>query len=81
MRLLMLGAGRVGADFSGYFGGYFGGRLAAADADIAFLVRPARGAPRASKRTISSPHGDKTVAVADFTFDATMPQLRRQAAR
>ena len=36
MKLLVLGAGGVG--------GYFGGRLAAAGADVTFLVRPARRA-------------------------------------
>ncbi len=38
MRVLILGAGAVG--------GYFGARLAAANVDVTFLVRPARGAPR-----------------------------------
>jgi len=36
MKLLFLGAGATG--------GYFGGRLAAADSDVTFLVRPARAA-------------------------------------
>ena len=36
MKLLVLGAGAIG--------GYFGGRLAAAGADVTFLVRPARRA-------------------------------------
>lgn len=40
MRILVVGAGAVG--------GYFGGRLAAADRDVTFLVRPARAAALAA---------------------------------
>lgn len=51
MRFLVLGAGGVG--------GYFGGRLAAAGADVTFLVRPRRAAQLASKGLIiKSPAGD-----------------------
>lgn len=60
MRLLVLGAGGVG--------GYFGGRLAAAGADIAFLVRPARASALARDGlSIRSPLGDVTVAVRALT--------------
>src|SRR6266436_3590355 len=51
MRILIVGAGAVG--------GYFGGRLAQADRDVTFLVRPsrARQITRDGLRIIS-PHGD-----------------------
>jgi 2-dehydropantoate 2-reductase len=51
MRILVLGAGAVG--------GYFGGRLAAAGADVTFLVRPARAAALNERGLIiESPMGD-----------------------
>jgi 2-dehydropantoate 2-reductase len=51
MRILVLGAGGVG--------GYFGGRLAAAGADVTFLVRPRRAAQLAADGlVIRSPAGD-----------------------
>jgi 2-dehydropantoate 2-reductase len=51
MRILIIGAGAVG--------GYFGGRLAQAERDVTFLVRPARAKQlnRDGLRIIS-PHGD-----------------------
>jgi len=60
VKILVLGAGAVG--------GYFGGRLAAAGADVSFLVRPGRAAQLAKDGLIvKSPFGDiakpvKTVA-------------------
>jgi 2-dehydropantoate 2-reductase len=58
MRILVLGAGAVG--------GYFGGRLAEADRDVTFLVRPARAA-------LLAEHGLKvTSQLGDFTIK---PQL------
>jgi 2-dehydropantoate 2-reductase len=54
MRLLVVGAGSTG--------GYYGGRLAAAGADVTFLVRPKRAAQlRETGLRIKSPHGDATV--------------------
>lgn len=54
MRILVLGAGAVG--------GYFGGRLAEADRDVTFLVRPARAALLAEKGlVVASLLGDFTV--------------------
>src|ERR1700742_622588 len=51
MRLLVVGAGSTG--------GYFGARLAAADRDVTFLVRPRRAARLQSDGLqIVSPHGD-----------------------
>ncbi|MGI3899928.1 MAG: ketopantoate reductase family protein [Janthinobacterium lividum] len=56
MRLLILGAGGVG--------GYFGGRLAAAGADVSFLVREPRAARlRRDGLRLRSPLGDVDVAV------------------
>lgn len=56
MKILVLGAGGIG--------GYFGGRLAAAGADVVFLVRPKRAAQLADKGlVIKSPHGDLQRAV------------------
>ena len=53
MRLLVLGAGGIG--------GYFGGRLAAAGADVTFLVRPGRAMQLARDGlVIRSPTGDLT---------------------
>jgi 2-dehydropantoate 2-reductase len=55
MRLLVIGAGSTG--------GYFGGRLAQADRDVTFLVRPARAAQlRERGLEIVSPHGDMTLS-------------------
>src|SRR5262245_35567408 len=51
MRILVLGAGAIG--------GYFGGRLAAAGADVSFLVRPPRAGPlTATGLVVRSPFGD-----------------------
>jgi 2-dehydropantoate 2-reductase len=51
MRILVLGAGAIG--------GYFGGRLAAAGADVTFLVRPRRAEQlRQNGLIIRSPAGD-----------------------
>lgn len=51
MRILVLGAGGIG--------GYFGGRLAAAGADVTFLVRPRRAEQLAKNGlVIKSPCGD-----------------------
>jgi 2-dehydropantoate 2-reductase len=56
MRILVLGAGAIG--------GYFGGRLAAAGADVTFLVRPKRRAQLAQDGLrIVSPLGDLTIPV------------------
>lgn len=58
----MLGAGAVG--------GYFGGRLAAANADVTFLVRPARAAALSERGlVIESPMGDLRVPVRVATAD------------
>jgi 2-dehydropantoate 2-reductase len=67
MKILMLGAGGVG--------GYFGGRMAAAGADVTFLVRPKRAALLAATGlVIRSPLGDltqqvKTVLAAEVKSD------------
>ena len=56
MKILILGAGGIG--------GYFGGRLAAAGADVTFLVRPARAAQLAQQGlVVKSPFGDLKLAV------------------
>ena len=56
MRILVLGAGAVG--------GYFGGRLAEAEADVTFLVRPARAAALKERGlVIESPMGDLRLPV------------------
>ena len=66
MRILVLGAGGVG--------GYFGGRLAAAGADVTFLVRPARHAQiQRDGLRIVSPLGDLTMPVATVVADALAP--------
>lgn len=60
MRLLILGAGAVG--------GYFGGRLAAAGADVTFLVRPTRARMLAEHGlAIASPLGNAQVPVRTIT--------------
>jgi 2-dehydropantoate 2-reductase len=62
MRFLVLGAGAVG--------GYFGGRLAAAGADVRFLVRPARAAAlNARGLVIESPVGDLHVPAKAITIE------------
>ena len=54
MRILVLGAGGIG--------GYFGGRLAAAGADVTFLVRPRRAEQLAQNGLVlRSPLGDAQV--------------------
>ncbi|MEP6778267.1 MAG: ketopantoate reductase family protein [Gemmatimonadaceae bacterium] len=56
MKLLVLGAGAIG--------GYFGGRLAAAGADVTFLVRPGRQAQLARDGlVITSASGDLKIPV------------------
>lgn len=60
MRVLILGAGAVG--------GYFGARLAAADVDVTFLVRPARAAVLdRDGLVVQSPLGDLKLSVASVT--------------
>jgi 2-dehydropantoate 2-reductase len=60
MRMLILGAGAVG--------GYFGARLAAANVDVSFLVRPARAALLARDGlVVHSPLGDLKLSVATLT--------------
>ena len=61
-RFLVLGAGAVG--------GYFGGRLAEAEADVTFLVRPARAAALNQRGlVIESPMGDLRLPVKIATAD------------
>jgi 2-dehydropantoate 2-reductase len=61
-RFLVLGAGAVG--------GYFGGRLAEANADVTFLVRPARAAALGERGlVIESPLGDLRLPVRVATAD------------
>src|SRR6201997_1542393 len=61
-RFLILGAGAVGW--------YFGGRLAAAEADVTFLVRPARaGALGERGLVVESPKGNLRVPVRVATAD------------
>ena len=70
MRILVLGAGAIG--------GYFGGRLAAAGADVTFLVRTGRQAKLAANGlVIRSPFGDMAAPVAtiirpESDFDAVL---------
>jgi 2-dehydropantoate 2-reductase len=62
LRILILGAGGIG--------GYYGGRLAAAGADITFLVRPRRAAQLAEHGlVIKSPLGDFTTKVKTVTAE------------
>lgn len=57
MKILVLGAGGIG--------GYFGGRLAAAGAEVTFLVRPRRAAQlQQNGLVIKSPRGDLRQPVA-----------------
>lgn len=66
MRILVLGAGGVG--------GYFGGRLAAAGADVTFLVRPRRaGQLAAHGLVIRSPLGDAQVQVKTLLREQAAP--------
>ena len=61
-RFLVLGAGAVG--------GYFGGRLAAANADVTFFVRPARAALLNERGLlIESPMGALRLRVQVATVD------------
>jgi 2-dehydropantoate 2-reductase len=63
MRILVLGAGAVG--------GYFGGRLAATNADVTFLVRPARAASlKEHGLVIESPMRDLRLPVRVATADS-----------
>ena len=65
MRILVLGAGGVG--------GYFGGRLAAAGADVTFLVRPRRAAQLAANGlVIRSPAGDLVLPSPKTPFDIVL---------
>ena len=60
MPMLILGAGAVG--------GYFGARLAAANVDVTFLVRPARAAVLARDGlVVHSPLGDLKLSVSTLT--------------
>lgn len=62
MRILVLGAGALG--------GYFGGRLAAAGADVTFLVRPARQAAlQQNGLVVESPLGDLRLPVRTVTAE------------
>jgi 2-dehydropantoate 2-reductase len=71
MRILVLGAGGTG--------GYFGGRLAQSDADVTFLVRPARAAQlQRDGLRIRSPLGDADLEVAHATAEA-LPALVARA--
>ena len=66
MKILVLGAGGIG--------GYFGGRLAAAGADVVFLVRPKRAAQLADQGlVIKSPRGDLQRAVNTARADDLKP--------
>ncbi|KAF1006952.1 MAG: 2-dehydropantoate 2-reductase [Luteibacter sp.] len=62
MRILVLGTGGTG--------GYFGGRLAQANVDVTFLVRPERAATLDQQGlVIRSPLGDATVSVRHTTAE------------
>lgn len=66
MKLLVLGAGGVG--------GYFGGRLAAAGADVTFLVRPTRRAQlERDGLRVQSVVGDITMPVQTVTASELTP--------
>lgn len=66
MRILVLGAGATG--------GYFGGRLAEADADVTFLVRPRRAEELAKTGlAILSPAGEFCGPVKTVLADALKP--------
>jgi 2-dehydropantoate 2-reductase len=67
MKILFLGAGGVG--------GYFGGRLAAAGADVTFLVRPRRAQQLAQNGlVIRSPLGDLTQKVTTVLAAEVKPE-------
>lgn len=66
MKILVLGAGATG--------GYFGGRMAAAGADVSFLVRPSRAERlRSGPLKIESPMGDVAVSATAVTAEAIEP--------
>ena len=66
MRILVLGAGAIG--------GYFGGRLAAAGADVTFLVRPRRREQlQRDGLRIISPLGDLTLQPKTVTAEELRP--------
>lgn len=66
MKILILGAGGIG--------GYYGGRLAAAGADITFLVRPRRAEQLAKNGLlIKSPRGDLQQPVATVLAEHLQP--------
>ncbi len=66
MKILVLGAGGIG--------GYFGGRLAAAGADVTFLVRPRRAGQLAQNGLIiKSPAGDMQLPVTTVLAEALKP--------
>ncbi|MBX9811015.1 MAG: 2-dehydropantoate 2-reductase [Burkholderiales bacterium] len=66
MKILILGAGGIG--------GYYGGRLAAAGADVTFLVRPRRAEQLAKNGlVIKSPRGDLQQPVATVLAEHLRP--------
>ncbi len=66
MKILVLGAGGIG--------GYFGGRLAAAGADVTFLVRPRRAAQlKQNGLIIKSPRGNLQQTVATVLAEQLGP--------
>ncbi|MGH8766297.1 MAG: ketopantoate reductase family protein [Burkholderiales bacterium] len=67
MKILVLGAGAVG--------GYFGGRMAQADADVTFLVRPARARliEKNGLRIVSPAKGDAMLHPKCVTQDQVKP--------
>jgi len=67
MRILVVGAGGIG--------GYFGGRLAAANRDVAFLVRPARAEILKSRGlVIRSPLGDAAISQPNLIVASELSQ-------
>lgn len=66
MKILVLGAGGIG--------GYFGGRLAAAGADVTFLVRPRRAEQlKQNGLVIKSPRGDLRLTIATVLAEQLRP--------
>ncbi|MDP2241071.1 MAG: 2-dehydropantoate 2-reductase [Burkholderiales bacterium] len=66
MKILVLGAGGIG--------GYFGGRLAAAGADVTFLVRPRRAEQlKQNGLVIKSPRGNLRLSVATVLAEQLQP--------
>ncbi|MDR1935987.1 MAG: oxidoreductase, partial [Candidatus Accumulibacter sp.] len=61
MRLLILGAGAIGA--------YFGARIHAAGGDVTFLVRPGRAAQMRHGLRVTSPFGDLRITPKVLTQD------------